>query len=162
VFSWRERFAHAFFFARRGRSALQGFSFFLATALDYPLFVFQSCCDGVQANATYAGTSEMSDVIAEINERMSIDQVAKSLRGTNGNPISFSTVWRWVLKGINGANGERVRLRAIRLGGRYLISERDLEEFTAALSAIEPGVRKRAPDKRKAGRVSKRLDAARI
>ena len=49
-------------------------------------------------------------------------QVSRSL---NNSP---STVWRWITRGINVHN-RRVRLSALRVGGKFFVSSDDLKQF---------------------------------
>jgi hypothetical protein len=51
-----------------------------------------------------------------------------------GECVCFTTIWRWATKGIC-RNGERVKLDAVRIGGRWVTSHQALERFTAALNA---------------------------
>jgi hypothetical protein len=65
---------------------------------------------------------------------LSLAQVAKLLPpGRGGRPVHFSTVFRWIFTGVNGPNGNRVKLSAIRLGGRYLVSRESLQRFVESL-----------------------------
>jgi hypothetical protein len=48
--------------------------------------------------------------------------------------LNFSTVWRWVLHGVRGANGALVRLEGARVGGRWLTTREALARFQAALT----------------------------
>lgn len=47
---------------------------------------------------------------------------------------SRQTVWRWILAGILDPNGQRVRLKSTKVGGRRVVSRRDLDEFVARLN----------------------------
>ncbi len=49
-------------------------------------------------------------------------------------PVSLSCLIRWVVTGVKGPNGSRVRLEAVRFGGRWLTSSPALERFVAALT----------------------------
>lgn len=49
-----------------------------------------------------------------------------------GRPVSVSCIYRWLSEGIVAPNGERVRLEAMRLGGRWLTSVAALERFARA------------------------------
>jgi len=44
----------------------------------------------------------------------------------------FSSVFRWIFKGVPGPDGQRVRLEAIRLGGRWGTSPAALQRFAEA------------------------------
>jgi hypothetical protein len=62
-----------------------------------------------------------------------------------GKKVHFSTVFRWVTKGVRG-----VRLEAVRLGNRWLTSAEALQRFVERLSltpgsCVEPGRQVRSP-----------------
>jgi hypothetical protein len=59
--------------------------------------------------------------------------------------LSFSTVWRWVLRGVRGADGEVVRLEAARVGGRWFTSREALARFTDYLTPRFDNVASPAP-----------------
>jgi hypothetical protein len=67
------------------------------------------------------------------NEQLlSFSQAAKRIpAGRNQRPTHVSTLVRWILAGVKGPNG-KVRLEAIRFGGRWLTSVEALERFAAA------------------------------
>src|SRR5262249_19523069 len=90
---------------------------------------------------------------------LSISQLCKKLPpGRGGAKCSPSTIWRWIVAGITAADGKTVKLRAVRLGGRFLIPETALAEFIKAQNA--PGVTVATTGSRKsAKRAAKELDA---
>jgi hypothetical protein len=72
-----------------------------------------------------------------------------------GKRVAFSTIWRWVLKGVRAIDGRLVKLEAARVGGRWLTSRQALERFSAALTPTNdagaepirtPTAQKRASD----------------
>jgi Protein of unknown function (DUF1580) len=66
---------------------------------------------------------------------VSLHEAAGLLPGTHGKPLNFSTVWRWILKGVLAADGERrVKLEAVRLGGRWVTSREALQRFSESLT----------------------------
>ena len=79
---------------------------------------------------------------------LSLDQAGKKVG------VSFQTIWRWALKGLPGSNGQRVRVRAARLGGRWITSVEALQEFSRAMT---PKIEELVPLYRSPGR---RLRAA--
>jgi hypothetical protein len=86
----------------------------------------------------------MIDLLAE--PLVPLKQAAKLVpAGRGGRPTHFSTVLRWVLTGVQGPSGERVRLEAVRLGGRWLTSREALQRFAERLT---PGVSKESPEAR--------------
>lgn len=46
----------------------------------------------------------------------------------------FSTVYRWAVKGLPGPDGQRVRLEALRVGGRWVSSWPALQRFALAIT----------------------------
>jgi hypothetical protein len=66
---------------------------------------------------------------------LSLVQAARLLPpGRGGRPVTLSCILRWVLKGAPGPNGTRVKLEALRLGGRWLTSREALQRFAEALT----------------------------
>lgn len=59
-------------------------------------------------------------------------------RGRSGNPVHLSTAMRWINRGVLAANGERVFLRAVRIGGTTYLRPADAERFILALNADTP------------------------
>jgi hypothetical protein len=85
----------------------------------------------------------MLDVSSE--STISLTQAARLLPpGRRGRPVSLSCILRWVLTGATGPCGERVRLEAVRCGGRWLTSREALQRFaerlTPRLDGEEPPV----------------------
>jgi len=61
---------------------------------------------------------------------ISLAQAARLLPpGRRGRPVTISCLLRWVLDGVRLPSGERVRLEASRLGGRWLTSVEALQRF---------------------------------
>jgi hypothetical protein len=54
--------------------------------------------------------------------------------GRNGVKTHISTLIRWITVGSRSPSGERVRLEACRVGGRWLTSAAALQRFAAALT----------------------------
>jgi hypothetical protein len=48
-----------------------------------------------------------------------------------GKPCAPSTIFRWITAGVRLPDGRRVRLEAVRLGGRWLTSTQAIERFIA-------------------------------
>jgi hypothetical protein len=55
-------------------------------------------------------------------------------KGRKGRPVHFTCLLRWVLVGSRGPDGQRVRLEAIRIGGRWCTSKEALQRFGEALT----------------------------
>lgn len=72
--------------------------------------------------------------------RLTVSQICRSIPGCRGKPsLSPSTVTRWILLGCPSLSGERVKLRATRAGGRWLVDPADLQIFFAALGSTRAG-----------------------
>jgi hypothetical protein len=52
----------------------------------------------------------------------------------NGKKTHLSTLLRWVTAGARSPSGERVRLEAVRLGGRWMTSREALQRFAERLT----------------------------
>jgi hypothetical protein len=66
----------------------------------------------------------MIDLAAE--ELLRIEEVANQCR------THFSTVFRWILKGIPGPDGRRIRLEAVRIGGKWVTTHSAVQRFAQA------------------------------
>lgn len=64
---------------------------------------------------------------------LTLAQVAAS---SPGRP-HVSAVWRWCRKGVLARNGERVKLRHIRIGARVFVPTGALEEFAEKLAEAD-------------------------
>ena len=74
-----------------------------------------------------------------------------------GKRTHLSTLLRWILTGATAPDGSRVRLDAVRLGGRWMTTLGSLQRFAAALtprvgdeapaSARSPSARTRASER---------------
>jgi hypothetical protein len=66
---------------------------------------------------------------------LTLAQAARLLPpGRRGRPVSMSCVLRWVLIGTRTPSGDRVRLEAVRLGGRWLTSREALQRYADVLT----------------------------
>jgi len=54
-----------------------------------------------------------------------------------GKKTTYSCVLRWSLKGVRVPGGQRVRLEAVRCGGRWLTTEAALQRFLLAQQPTE-------------------------
>jgi hypothetical protein len=84
---------------------------------------------------------------------LSLGQATRLLPAGRGDaPTTLACVLRWILKGARAPSGERVRLDAVRLGGRWLTSREALQRFaealTPALDESGPAATVRTPTKR--------------
>jgi hypothetical protein len=65
--------------------------------------------------------------------------------GRGRRPVSFSCVLRWVTHGIPSPDGQRVRLEALRVGGRWLTSLEALARWAERLTPRLDSETSRAP-----------------
>src|ERR1035438_2929339 len=94
----------------------------------------------------------MAEILSE--SVISIHEAAALFPGRQpGKSLNFSTVWRWILKGIRANDGQVVRLEACRLGSRWVTSREAIARFSAALTPTHdaepistPPARKRSAD----------------
>jgi hypothetical protein len=66
---------------------------------------------------------------------LSLMQAATILpAGRCGRPVTLSCLLRWVKLGAKAPDGSRVRLDAVRLGGRWVTSREAIQRFAEALT----------------------------
>ncbi len=66
---------------------------------------------------------------------VTLDETRKGIKpGHSGKQTHISTIIRWIKIGARGPNGQRVRLEAVRLGGRWLTSREALQRFAERLT----------------------------
>ena len=66
-----------------------------------------------------------------MRQLLSTDDIAERLPKRNGKKVHRSTLLRWIHRGVT-VQGERVRLRATRIGAGYYVDPEDLDDFIAA------------------------------
>jgi hypothetical protein len=77
--------------------------------------------------------ANMLDITSE--STISLTQAARLLPpGRRARPVSLSCVVRWIINGATAPSGERVRLEAARVGGRWITSREALLRFAEALT----------------------------
>jgi hypothetical protein len=94
---------------------------------------------------------------------LSLNQAARLLPpGRRNRPVSFACLFRWVTQGAKAPSGDRVRLEALRLGGRWVTSREALQRFAEALTpqGSDSLVPTRTPNQRRkaAERAEKELE----
>ena len=55
-------------------------------------------------------------------------------RRPDGRPIDPSTLWRWIRKGIQGVDRERIKLEVTYVGNRPYVTENAIGEFFQAVT----------------------------
>jgi hypothetical protein len=93
-----------------------------------------------------------------------LSEAARRLPPYRGKATHLSTVLRWVLTGARGPAGEKIRLEAIRLGGRWLTSAEALQRFAERLTpnlhpAPTPAPRTPTARRRASEQAAKKLEA---
>jgi hypothetical protein len=100
----------------------------------------------------------MTDIDVTSDDTLTLAAACRLLpRGRNGAKPHLSTILRWILQGAKAPNGERVRLEACRLGGRWLTSKDAIQRFCnrltpqldtpAAPAPRSPGQRRHAAER---------------
>ena len=77
------------------------------------------------------------------------------LRGARatGKGVHPVTLWRWARRGLNGPDGQKVRLEVVRIGGTNCTSQEALQRFIDRLQGKDispPSYQPRALEKRAA------------
>jgi hypothetical protein len=92
----------------------------------------------------------------DLNTEQPVPLCEVRLPGRGGKPVHFSTVWRWVTRGVRGPNGERIRLAALRLGSRWVTSALAIQQFAEKLTPEFSPAAPPARTLRQAGRAAER------
>jgi hypothetical protein len=99
-----------------------------------------------------ADSSELS-LIEKLSDRLlTLHEAASLIPGRGRNRVHASTVARWINRGVRTPDGRRIRLRAVRLGSKWLTKRSWIDEFAAAqtptfIDAVEPGPTDRQRDR---------------
>ena len=67
--------------------------------------------------------------------RINLDEVCRRL-GTDDKPVHFTTAFRAMTRGIQLADGARVYLEKLKVGGRLITSIEAVERFVARVNGI--------------------------
>lgn len=93
---------------------------------------------------------------------LSLTQLARRLPSSRrGRPVSLSCVLRWILDGARDNSGQRIRLEAARLAGKWISTPQALARFMAAQTPAPismPGQIGQSPDGRSHDRTEQDLD----
>ncbi len=63
---------------------------------------------------------------------------------SDGSPISPSTLWRWIRKGLEGRDGKRIKLSVVYCGNRPHVTARGVNQFFEAVT--EARLSRHCPD----------------
>ena len=75
-----------------------------------------------------------------------------------GKRTHLSTILRWILDGAKGPNGKRVKLEAVRIGGRWMTTRSALQRFVERLTP-DAGAAPPSPSARRQEQKDKADDA---
>lgn len=67
-------------------------------------------------------------------------------RRQDGNPVDPSTVWRWIRKGLEGIDGERIKLAVVYAGSRPFVTPHAIDEFFQAVTEAKLERHRRAEE----------------
>lgn len=107
------------------------------------------------------------ELLSEIDAgtALPLSQLCQRVPRTRKNrPATLSCLLRWVIAGAPGLNGERVKLEAARLGGRWISSPGALRRFilrqtpAADGAADRPGARTAAKRRRASDTAGEKLE----
>ena len=67
-------------------------------------------------------------------------------RRADGKPINASTCWRWVRKGLEGLDGERIKLEVTYAGSRPYVTRNAIGDFFQAVTEAKLERHRRAEE----------------
>ncbi len=67
-------------------------------------------------------------------------------RRPDGKPVDPSTVWRWIRKGLEGIDGERIKLAVVYAGSRPFVTSDAIDEFFRAVTEAKLERHRRAEE----------------
>lgn len=96
---------------------------------------------------------------------LSLSTIARPYAGSRGAAqLHAATLTRFILRGSKATDGTRVKLKALRCGGRWLVRQSDLDAFFAALNPTaadeQPTPRSHAARNRASERAARELELA--
>jgi hypothetical protein len=92
----------------------------------------------------------MIDIDITSDDTLTLAEACRILpRGRRGAKPHLSTLVRWITAGAPAADGGRVRLAAVRVGGKWITSRAALRAFALALTAREIVPTPRTPPQRR-------------
>lgn len=78
--------------------------------------------------------------VIDVTKGMVLSKAARELPSLRQDkPVHSSTLIRWILHGVNGPDGQVVRLEAVRLGGHWITDADALNAFAARLTPAPGG-----------------------
>ena len=67
-------------------------------------------------------------------------------RRPDGKPVDPSTVWRWIRRGLEGIEGERIRLKVVYAGSRPFVTQNAIDDFFEAVTEAKLERHRRAEE----------------
>lgn len=67
-------------------------------------------------------------------------------RRPDGRPVNPSTVWRWIRKGLEGNDGERIKLNVTYVGNRPHVTRNAIDDFFQAVTEAKLERHRRAEE----------------
>jgi len=142
---------------RQLMEALRGRSYADHELIDPAKLIDQPCLITVVHKAGQRGPYAKIDAIAPAPAGLTVPRRPcrpSAAPRAPGRPASLSCMLRWVLDGARGPSGERVRLEAARLGGRWVTSLEALRRFserlTPSVGGDDPAAPRSAASRRRA------------
>lgn len=73
------------------------------------------------------------------NNLVTLDHARKQLipRRPDGKPVNPSTVWRWIRKGLEGLDGQRIKLNVTYAGNRPYVTADAINAFFQAVTTAK-------------------------
>lgn len=87
-------------------------------------------------------------MVTQRSELVSLDHARKNIipLRPDGKPVNPSTVWRWVRKGLEGLDGERIKLSVVYAGNRPMVTRNAIDDFFQAVTEARLERHRRAED----------------
>ncbi|MEQ9410938.1 MAG: hypothetical protein RIK87_24720 [Fuerstiella sp.] len=87
-------------------------------------------------------------MVTQTSELVPLGHARKHLipRRPDGRLITASTVWRWVRKGLEGLDGERIKLEVTYVGNRPYVTRNAVDDFFQAVTEAKLERHRRAEE----------------
>ena len=80
-------------------------------------------------------------------------------KSPSGKPISPATLWRWINQGLMNSDGNRVKLRVVKIGVKSFLTHDTLNDFFEKLISSDECQVERSPEE---GAINRRLRDAKL
>ena len=87
-------------------------------------------------------------MVTQNTELVDLTTARKELipRQPNGKPVNPSTVWRWNRKGLEGVDGQRIKLEIVYVGSRPFVTRNAIDDFFQAITEAKLERHRRAEE----------------